>query len=114
MTWVLRLWREASGDINSLDKPVRLRAQEQLRRLCVHPKTNHALSGALAGCYSVEVARRYRIVFRLILGSGELQVIAVGKRENLEVYRIAAERVANYALEAEQHDDPENRTAEPN
>ena len=114
MTWALRIWDEAARDIRVLDRGVQVRVNAKVSQILAYPRVEHPLSGELAGCYSVRVADKYRIVFRLILGTGELEVIAVGKRENLKVYRIAAERIANRVVEAEQHDDPENRTAEPN
>ena len=114
MTWELCLWNQVIDDLKSLDKGIRQRVEERLRRLRSAPRMDHGLSGELAGCYSVEVARRYRIVYSLNQSLKEIEVIAVGKRENLEVYRVAVERKANRDLETLRQEDPEIRTAEPN
>lgn len=85
---------------------MRRRVIQVLDRLLLNPTAGaKLLSGSLAGCYEHHVANQYRIVYRIQEQIITVQIIAIGKRENLEVYRVATERVANQ---------PENRTAEPN
>ena len=99
----------ARRDIVRLDKPIRERVSRQIDRLGSNPLTlGKSLSGNLANCREVHVAHRYRIVYTVAETEITVLVIAVGKRENLEVYRTAAERLANLSSSAE------IRTAEPN
>ena len=91
-------------DLNRLDKPIRERALSLLRRLSSESRfLGKPLAGNLVNCREVHLAHRYRIVYTLLDDEVLVLVVAVGKRENLLVYREAAERLANL-----------NRTAEPN
>ena len=93
---------EARKDILRLDKPVRERAIHQIDRLSANPLIlGQGLSGNLANCREVHLAHRYRIVYTYSGPEITVLVIAVGKRENLEVYRVAAERLAGLSPSAE-------------
>ena len=104
--YILDLEGEALDDMRRLDPAMRRRVVQVLDRILVNPTAGaKRLGGSLAECYEHHVANQYRIVYQIHEKVVTIQVIAIGKRENLEVYRIATERVANL---------PENRTAEPN
>ena len=104
--YILDLEDEALDDMRRLDPVMRRRVVQVLDRILTNPTAGgKRLRGSLANCFEHHVANQYRIVYRIKEQIITVQIIAIGKRENLEVYRVATERVANQ---------PENRTAEPN
>lgn len=103
--FVLLLAPDAQRDWASLDGSLFRPVSAAILKLGVSPDMRHRLTGPLSDCYSIEIAHRYRLVFEVDLEKSIVTVLAIGRRENLEVYRVATERVAN---------SPENRTAEPN
>lgn len=104
--YVLDLEGEALDDMRRLDATMRRRVVQVLDRILVNPTAGaKRLSGSLANCFEHHVANHYRIVYKIHERVVTIQVIAIGKRENLAVYRVATERVANQ---------PENRAPEPN
>lgn len=98
MNWAIAMHPDTKRDIKQLDKDAARRVAIVIDRLANNPRRDHPLTGDLAGCHSVEAAHRYRIVYRLENYEIKVLVIAIGKRENLEVYRLARERLANLGI----------------
>lgn len=67
---------------------------KKLGSILQHPKTpKNALRGALAGCYKVKLASAgVRLVYRVIDSRLVVLVMAVGKRADNEIYKIAEGR----------------------
>ena len=94
---------EAKDDIRKLgSNPVKLEAMKYILRLEHAPKLgkeleHHAGVGNLSDCRKIFIAsRRHRVVYRLIPDEQNptvVDVIAVGPRALLEVYRVAAQRL---------------------
>ncbi len=95
-TWKVELIPEAHADFNKLDGSVKKRVLKQLVKLERNPKYGDPL-GNKAGInldgYSKLYAdkRRIRIIYEEI--DHVIKVIAIDKREDMEVYRIALKRI---------------------
>lgn len=81
----------------NLDKAIQTRLSRKLAKRAVAPiNPADALSGELAGCYKLKDNKSgSRLVYAVIEDKVLLLVIAIGKRERLSVYKIAATRLKN-------------------
>ena len=94
--WKVELIPEAADDFNSLDGSVRKRVLKQLVKLEQNPKYGEPLGNKaginLDGYFKLYVDRkRIRIIYEQI--GKIIKIIAIDKREDMEVYRIALKRI---------------------
>jgi len=101
-TWKVELIPEAVEDFQGLDGSVRKRVLKQLIKLEQNPKCGDPLGNKaglnLEGYFKLYADRkRIRIIYEEI--GDVLKVIAIDKREDMEVYRIAMKRIKSMKLE---------------
>jgi len=95
-TWKVELIAEAQADFNKLDGSVKKRVLKQLVKLERNPKYGDPLGNKaginLEGYFKLYAdKRRIRIIYEEI--DHVIKVIAIDKREDMEVYRIALKRI---------------------
>ena len=95
-TWKVELIAEAQADFNRLDGSVKKRVLKQLVKLEQNPKYGAPLGNKaginLEGYFKLYAdKRRIRIIYEEI--GHIIKVIAIDKREDMEVYRIALKRI---------------------
>ena len=95
-TWKVELIAEAQADFNRLDGSVKKRVLKQLVKLEQNPKYGDPLGNKaginLEGYFKLYAdKRRIRIVYEKI--DHIIKIIAIDKREDMEVYRIALKRI---------------------
>jgi len=95
-TWKVELIPEAHADFNKLDGSVKKRVLKQLVKLERNPKYGDPLGNKaginLDGYFKLySDKRRIRIIYEEI--DHVIKVIAIDKREDMEVYRIALKRI---------------------
>lgn len=95
--WKVELVPEAVEDFSSLDGSLRKRVLKQLVKLEKNPEYGEPLGNKagfnLEGYFKLYAdKKRIRIVYAKPIGD-VIKVIAIDKRENLEVYRIALKRI---------------------
>ena len=95
-TWKVELIPEAQADFNRLDGSVKKRVLKQLVKLEQNPKYGDPLGNKaginLEGYFKLYAdKRRIRIIYEEI--DHIIKVIAIDKREDMEVYRIALKRI---------------------
>ena len=95
-TWKVELIPEAQADFNRLDGSVKKRVLKQLVKLEQNPKYGDHLGNKaginLEGYFKLYAdKRRIRIIYEEI--DHIIKVIAIDKREDMEVYRIALKRI---------------------
>jgi len=95
-TWKVELIAEAQADFNSLDGSVKKRVLKQLVKLEQNPKYGDPLGNKaginLEGYFKLYAdKRRIRIIYEKI--DHIIKIIAIDKREDMEVYRIALKRI---------------------
>ena len=96
LTWKVELIPEAQSDFNRLDGSVKKRILKQLVKLEQNPKYGDPLGNKaginLEGYFKLYAdKKRIRIVYEEI--DHIIKIIAIDKRENMEVYRIALKRI---------------------
>ena len=95
-TWKVELIPEAQADFNRLDGSVKKRVLKHLVKLEQNPKYGDPLGNKaginLEGYFKLYAdKRRIRIIYEEI--GHIIKVIAIDKREDMEVYRIALKRI---------------------
>lgn len=88
---------EAAKEVAGLDNNVRLLVLKQIKKLAVRPGLGQKLGNRfgydLSGYRKLYLDRkRIRIVYRIVEEKILVQIIAVGKREGMSVYKEAARR----------------------
>jgi len=92
------LTADAARDFRALDKSVKDQVVRQLRKLETSPQLGEHLGQRggldLTGYYKLYAARKMiRIVYRIVQLEVIVEVVAIGKREDLAVYREAVRRI---------------------
>ena len=95
-TWKVELIPEAHTDFNKLDGSVKKQVLKQLVKLEQNPKYGTPLGNKaginLEGYFKLYAdKKRIRIIYEEI--GHVIKVIAIDKREDMEVYRIAMKRI---------------------
>ena len=87
--------KESAKDWNKLDNSIKLEFKKNLQpRLQNLDVESSRLSGDLSDCYRIRAPKSgYRLVYKVENETLVILVIAVGKREDEEVYRSAAIRL---------------------
>jgi mRNA interferase RelE/StbE len=101
-TWKVELVPEAQKDFNSLDGSVRKRVLKQLVKLEQNPNCGDPLGNKaginLEGYFKLYAdKKRIRIIYEEV--EHIIKVIAIDKREDMEVYRIAMKRILSMKSE---------------
>jgi len=92
------LTAQATQDFRLLDGSVKEQVARQLRKLETAPLLGEHLGNRggfdLTGYYKLYAARKaIRIVYRIVEDEVIVEVVAIGKREDFEVYREAFKRI---------------------
>ncbi|MEA3486450.1 MAG: addiction module toxin RelE [Thermodesulfobacteriota bacterium] len=95
-TWKVELIPEALADFNRLDGSVKKRVLKQLVKLEKNPEYGDALGNKaginLEGYFKLYAdKKRIRIIYQELGDS--IKIIAIDKREDMEVYRMAVKRI---------------------
>lgn len=95
-TWKVELVPEAQNDFNTLDGSVRKQVLKQLIKLEQNPNYGDPLCNKaginLDGYFKLYADKKQiRIIYEVV--EDIIKVIAIDKREDMEVYRIALKRI---------------------
>lgn len=95
MNYKLRFHELALGEWQKLDGSVRLPFKKKLEERLANPRVPSAALHGIPDCYKIKLrAVGYRLVYRVEEDIVFVTVISVGKRENNDAYRRAAERLS--------------------
>jgi len=92
------LTQEAAEDFKLLDGSVKILVAKQLKKLEISPHLGHPLGNMhrfdLTGYYKLYAVKKFiRIVYRIIEDEVVVEVVGIGKREDLEVYADVVRRL---------------------
>lgn len=98
MPYKVVLTTQAAEDFRALDKSVKEPVARQLRKLETSPQLGEHLGRKagfdLTGYYKLYAAKKsIRIVYRIMELEVVVEVVAIGKREDMAVYREAVRRL---------------------
>ncbi len=94
MTYKLEFLKDAKKEWDKLGNTVKIQFKKKLKERLINPEIESAkLSGAL-NRYKIKLkAAGYRLVYEVEKERIVVVIIAVGKRERNQVYKIAAKRI---------------------
>ena len=98
MPYKVVLTADAAQDFRGLDKSVKDQVARQLKKLETSPELGEHLGRKagldLTGYYKLYAARKaIRIIYRIVALEVLVEVVAIGKREDMAVYREAVRRL---------------------
>lgn len=94
MSFSLEFKESALKEWRKLDNAVRAQLKKKLVERLERPRVEAARLRGMADCYKIKLKNAgYRLVYQVDDSRVVVVVVAVGKRENLAVYRNAGERV---------------------
>ena len=98
MRYSVTLTADAANDFRHLDGSLRISVAKQLRKLETAPLLGEHLGNRaglnLTGYYKLYAAQKsIRIVYRIIEQKVVVEVVAIGKREDMSVYKTSLKRI---------------------
>ena len=98
MPYEVVLKEEADEELVALSNRERILVFKQFKKISTSPELGQALGNKngydLSGCRKMYAdKKRIRIVYRIIEQQIVVEVIAIGKRDEMEVYKDASQRV---------------------
>ena len=98
MSYKILIHPEAAKEIAALDRSVRLLVLKQIKKLSKMPGLGAQLGNKmgidLSGYRKIYVdKKKIRIVYKIVEERIVVQIIAVGKREGMQVYKNSAKRL---------------------
>ena len=94
MSYSLEFKESALKEWKKLDGAIREQFKKKLADRLVRPRVVSARLSGMADCYKIKLKNAgYRLVYQVDDNRVVVIVVAVGKRENLAVYRSAGERL---------------------
>lgn len=79
-------------DLPNLDNRLTKIIKKRLLKLEETPFIGKPLNGTLSNCYSLKISK-FRVVYKVFKNKLLVLVIAIGKRDNLFVYKTAEKRI---------------------
>ena len=97
MAYELEFHAAALKEWQNLDNSVRLYLKKKLEKRLEDPRIDSArLHGNLQHCYKIKNDKTgHRLVYQVIDDQVIVYVISIDKRDGLEAYRLAAQRINN-------------------
>ena len=93
MTFKLVFKQEAKKEWDSLDETIRSLFAKKLKERLEQPRVQSAQLSGMKDCYKIKLLRAgYRLVYQVRDKELIVSVIAVGKRDKSQVYKIALKR----------------------
>lgn len=93
-TYKLTFLRDAQKEWEKLGTNIQKQLKAKLRERLANPRVPPAALRGMPDCYKIKLrSAGYRLVYRVYDDRIVVQVVAVGKRERNQVYKIAAGRV---------------------
>ena len=93
-TYRLTFFRDAEKEWSKLAPAIRNQFGKKLKERLSHPRVPSAALHGMPDCYKIKLrAAGYRLVYRVEDARVTVVVVAVGRRDRHEVYRIALGRV---------------------
>lgn len=94
MSYSLEFKESALKEWKKLDGAIREQFKKKLADRLVRPRVVSARLSGMADCYKIKLKNAgYRLVYQVDDNRIVVIVVAVGKRENLAVYRSAGDRL---------------------
>ncbi|MEQ1964723.1 type II toxin-antitoxin system RelE/ParE family toxin [Xenorhabdus khoisanae] len=91
MSYKVKFREDAQKEWNRLDNTIQRQFAKKLKKCCENPYIPSAKLNGMPDCYKIKLrASGFRLVYQVI---EDKLVVAVGKRERNEVYKLASNRI---------------------
>ncbi|OKP04836.1 type II toxin-antitoxin system RelE family toxin [Xenorhabdus eapokensis] len=95
MIYAVKFREDAAKEWARLDSTIQRQFAKKLKKLCENPHIPSLKLSGMPNCYKVKLrASGFRLVYQVIDDKLIIAVVAVGKRERNEVYRLAINRIS--------------------
>lgn len=93
-TFKLVFKRDAEKEWQKLDSTIKEQFKKKLRERLVNPRVESSRLNGMEDCYKIKLrSAGYRLVYQVRDSELVISVVAIGKRERNQVYKIAVKRV---------------------
>lgn len=94
MTYRLVFKQEAQKEWKKLDTTIKEHFKKKLKKRLISPRVEADRINGMKDCYKIKLrSAGYRLVYEVRDQEVVVSVVAVGKRERNEVYKIATKRI---------------------
>jgi mRNA interferase RelE/StbE len=94
MIYKLTFLKTAKKEWDKLAEPIKKQFKTKLEKRLIEPHIQKDALHTLKSCYKIKLRSvGYRLVYKVIEDKIVIQVIAVGKRNNMDVYKLAHKRI---------------------
>ena len=94
MTYKLVFKQDAQKEWHKLDDTIRIQFKKKLKERQANPRVEAARLSGMKDCYKIKLrSAGYRLVYEVRDQEIIVSVVAVGKRDKNQVYKIAAKRI---------------------
>ncbi|WP_145588882.1 type II toxin-antitoxin system RelE family toxin [Yersinia rochesterensis] len=94
MIYTVKFREEALKEWHKLDKTIQQQFAKKLKKCSDNPHIESAKLRGMKDCYKIKLrSSGFRLVYEVIDNILIVAVVAVGKRERSEVYKLASERL---------------------
>ncbi|MCJ8273187.1 MAG: type II toxin-antitoxin system RelE/ParE family toxin [Psychrosphaera sp.] len=94
MTYKLVFKQDAQKEWHKLDDTIRIQFKKKLKERLANPRVEAARLSGMKDCYKIKLrSAGYRLVYEVRDQEIIVSVVAVGKRDKNQVYKIAAKRI---------------------
>ena len=94
MTYKLRFRQDADKEWKKLDSTIKAQFKKKLSERLVNPRVESARLNGMKDCYKIKLrSAGYRLVYEVRDSEIVVSVVAIGKRDRNQVYKIAAKRI---------------------
>ncbi|AIN18979.1 addiction module toxin, RelE/StbE family protein [Yersinia rochesterensis] len=94
MIYTVKFREEALKEWHKLDKTIQQQFAKKLKKCSDNPHIESAKLRGMKDCYKIKLrSSGFRLVYEVIDDILIVAVVAVGKRERSEVYKLASERL---------------------
>jgi len=94
MSYKLRFKQDADKEWKKLDSSIKEQFRKKLIERLTEPRVESARLSGMKNCYKIKLrSAGYRLVYEVRDSEIVVSVVAVGKRDRNQVYKIAANRI---------------------
>lgn len=94
MIYELVFKQDANKEWSKLDSTIKHQFKKKLKERLVNPRVESAQLSGMKNCYKIKLrSAGYRLVYEVRDTEVVVSIVAVGKREHNQVYKIAIKRI---------------------
>ena len=94
MIYKLLFRQDAEKEWKKLDNTIKLQFKKKLKERLLNPRIESARLNGMKDCYKIKLrSAGYRLVYEVRESEIVVSIVAIGKRDRNQVYKIASKRI---------------------